>query len=128
MRAGLHLPAHKHMSADQAIGNASVPSRIVLNLRGPMLDGRIAVTAGDVVALGQPLVTSKSRVLHASVSGRIAAVQKADTDLTITIDNDVRDTPYDGFSRMTDAGPLPVDRLRECIELAGIVGLGGAAF
>ena len=94
------------------------------------------VKKGDYVTMGQKIGENPAPVsapVHASVSGKVVAVEPrphplGDTIMSIVIENDYQDTPC------TDLAPLNEEQLKdpeailERIREAGVVGMGGAMF
>jgi electron transport complex protein RnfC len=135
--AGLVLDAHKRPAADGGIVDAPAPPRVVLALdqgSGSVLEPR--VTVGETVAVGSVVARPADpfgAVLHAPVSGRVAAVElraaasETGSCLSIEIANDGHDT-LDPATWRGDAFALEPAELVAALREAGIAGLGGAAF
>ena len=93
------------------------------------------VSPGDSVTIGQPIARrgATGAAAHASVSGRVAAIEKRPHPWggfanAIVIHNDDRNELYQGRMVPLDPGQLTLDLLAERVEAAGIVGMGGGAF
>ncbi|MBQ3556958.1 MAG: electron transport complex subunit RsxC [Oscillospiraceae bacterium] len=132
---GIHLEGRKEGSRRKPLALPDVcPERVALALR--MHAGQACtplVKVGDKVALGQPVAESEQTVIHASVSGRVAAIEDRPHPWggvcpAVVIENDGCDTPWQqGFSA-ENWQDLSESDLVERIAACGIVGMGGAAF
>lgn len=108
------------------------PARVLLAVVEPL------VQPGDHVNMGQRLCNGDGRhpAVHASVSGRVAAVEPCPCvvggeSLAVTIDNDGLDTPAPAGKRApAESAPNTLDsaEIRAAVAWAGIGGLGGACF
>lgn len=112
------------------------PPRVIIPLQQHIgAPAKALVSAGDHVLLGQKIGEAggfMSAPVHASVSGRVYAVQDAmlangTMVPAVIIDNDYADEwvelhPSDHPENLT------ADELRQIVREAGIVGLGGATF
>lgn len=93
------------------------------------------VAAGDTVKVGQLIgePAGLGAPIHASVSGRVAAVEPrpyggGGTVLSVVIDNDFQDTPSPEQRRRDNAGDLSGGEIIALIRDAGVTGMGGAGF
>jgi len=130
-RGGVHPPEHKDATADSAVVQAAVPSRLVVpmsqHLGAPCLP---LVALGDRVARGQLVGSVDAMVsapVHSPVAGTVAAIGSALTAggtrvTAVTIEPDEMQD-MDSFVPIPDDGD---DRAR--VRAAGIVGMGGATF
>ncbi len=93
------------------------------------------VAPGDPVRTGEPIArTSTGLVVHASISGRVAAVEArpvpAPTPVSapcVVVHGDGLDEPFPG-QEPADAEALTAGELCDRLAAAGITGLGGALF
>lgn len=122
MRGGLKLPAHKERATSSPIMRATVPAQLFVSLSK---SAQLLVKHGDQVLLGQTLARDNNLAILAPASGTIKAIA-ADKNCVV-IDNDGRETLHASIQPIDLASITPI-ALRERIELAGIAGLGGAAF
>jgi len=99
----------------------------------------LQVKIGDTVPKGQLLSTAQAQPfapIHASVSGKIAAIQSwphptLGACKAIVIENDGKDSAAPEFGKNLSpeaAGKLTPEQIRESIFRAGVIGMGGAAF
>lgn len=137
--SGLVLEAHKQRAASQPILEVTPPARLRYALdQGSGVALEPVVTVGDQVGVGSVIARPADdfgAVLHASVSGRVVAIEAADsanesgTGLCIEIDNDGLDTPAAELARgPVDYAALAPEALIDRLRAAGIAGLGGAGF
>lgn len=138
---GVHPESHKEKSTLYPISPLILPKRLIIPLKqhiGDEVD--LLVKQGDRVFKGQPLATIASdalgSLLHAPSSGIIRSIAKhpvphpsALDALSIKLELDGNDnwgdyrlTPYPDISQVNTT------QLLERIEVAGLVGLGGAVF
>ena len=93
------------------------------------------VRPGDPVTVGQPIARrgETGAAAHASVSGRVSAIEKrphpwGGWSNAIVIQNDDRNEHYDGRMEPLDPRSLTLEQLLARVEAAGVVGMGGGAF
>ena len=93
------------------------------------------VNPGDSVTVGQPIARrgETGAFAHASVSGRVAAIENrphpwGGVSPAIVIHNDDRNELYRGPMAPLDPAGLTLDQLVRRAEEAGVVGMGGGAF
>lgn len=134
---GVHPPAHKEESAKAPIGTAPLPNCLVVPLH-QSIGGkpRPIVKVGDRVLKGQLIGAADgwiSSAVHAPTSGTVREIAMRTQShpsglnaLSIVID-------VDGLEEWIDHTPpdyrsLSPDQIRQRIQQAGVVGLGGAVF
>ena len=94
------------------------------------------VAVGDHVTVGQKVGEATAAVsspVHASVSGTVVAIEPRPhfsgvNVMSVVIENDFNDTPYEGLRPVENPDTLAADKLAEIVKEAGIVGMGGATF
>lgn len=131
---GIHPIEHKDLTEQKAaIPLPEAPARVVipLSMNGgspckPLVGEGEKVKVGQLIAQGQ----GADGPIHASVSGRVSAVEERSyggggTMLSVVIDNDFQDTPCPDGKRRSSAAGLTGNELRKLIRDAGIVGMGG---
>lgn len=136
---GLHLPDHKALSNGRPILRSPLPKYLILPLQQHIgTAARPLVQPGEEVLKGQPIAAAQGPVsvpLHAPTSGRVLAIEDHPiphpsglSAPCIRIASDGRDTWAELPEPMLDYPMRAPSELRERIQWAGIVGLGGAAF
>ena len=136
-KGGVKPPTHKSESTGLPIARAPLPSRLVVPLH-QSIGGmpRPVVTAGDKVLKGQLIGEADgwiSAAVHAPTSGTVREVamhpqpHPSGLDaLCVVIDPDGKD---EWIAREpVDYKSLKPEEVRERLQLAGVVGLGGAVF
>ena len=134
---GIHPPENKTQSTQLAIGQLSLPAKIVLPLRQHVGNiPKIKVAVGEHVLKGQLLAEAEGAVsaaIHATTSGTISAIEDAIIphpsglpDRCITILPDGKDAWIEKKSQ--DWRNTERKNLVASLRLSGIVGLGGATF
>lgn len=133
-RGGVHSKEFK-LTADKPIEKAHMPKIVripmTMHLGAPAV---VKVKAGDNVEEGQLIGEASGFVsanIHASVSGKVLNVLKADTlnakgvdYVEIETGGSIRNW-YDKKNKYTN---FSIEQLLEKIKAAGIVGMGGATF
>jgi Na+-translocating ferredoxin:NAD+ oxidoreductase subunit C len=138
-RGGVHLEGSKEISLGAEPLRLPTPRRVVLPLQQHIgSEAEPVVAIGDRVAIGQPVARASGFVsapVHASVSGVVVAIgphpmphPSGIAEPCIVIESDAEQYWWDGIATPADPATLPLERLRERIRDAGIVGLGGAVF
>ena len=139
---GFHPHDHKALSKDKPIRPLAAPPQVVLPMVqhigvpcAPTVKKREQVRKGQVVGTPDPENPRRfvSAPVHASVSGTVAAVEERPhpvigSALAVVIDNDGQDAWADGLLDQTDPQSLDANAIKDRIQAAGIVGMGGAAF
>jgi len=139
---GIHPHDRKELAKDKPLHPLPPPAQVVLPMSQhlgvpcvPTVKKGDAVRKGQVI--GQPDPTNPRRFVsapvHASVSGKVAAIEPRPTPLSpsapcVVIDNDGQDAWADGLPAETDPSSLDAAAIKTRIQEAGIVGMGGAAF
>lgn len=134
---GVHPAGHKDLTEHKAtVPLPEAPAQVVI----PMLmhlgaPCKPLVAAGDEVKLGQLIgePTGLGAPIHASVSGKVAAVEPrpyggGGTMMAVVIDNDFQDTPDPSIRRRDNVEALTGPEIIEIVKDAGIIGMGGAGF
>lgn len=133
---GVHPEGHKDLSRGAAPIPAPLPAQVVLPVIqhiGAACTPTVAV--GDQVRLGQKIGDGEGLCapIHASVSGKVAAVEprlhpNGQQVLSIVIENDYLDTPDDALKPHLTHEELSPEEILRIVRDAGIVGMGGATF
>jgi len=136
---GLALPGFKMLAATPPMRTAPPPAVAVLPLNqhtgAPAIP---CIHVGERVLLGQCVARAAEGVsasVHAPVAGKVTAIEDRPAPhvggaptLSIVIDNDGSDECANALIEPGTALQLAPEVLRERIQAAGIVGLGGAVF
>lgn len=136
---GLKLEPHTARPASVALGQAPVPSRLVLPLSqhvGQPAEPVVAI--GERVLKGQPIARPSGYIaakVHASSSGTVVEIgdypvphPSGLSAPCIVIETDGLDEAWKGYEPLADFAQLNSNDLRARVRAAGVVGLGGAAF
>jgi electron transport complex protein RnfC len=136
-RHGIHPTGNKELTEGRMIERVGYPDQVILPLSQHIgAPSRPVVAAGDRVFRGQLIAEAVGFVsvpLHASVTGRVAAIEKhhhpsgrLDESIIIDVDHQSPQTLYDEHPRPWQG--LNSKQLLDEIQQGGFVGLGGAAF
>ncbi len=136
-RHGVHPPEHKALTAAARIRRLPFPREVVLPVRQhagkparPIVKPGDRVERGDLVAEPDGWVSSP---IHASASGRVVSVglwphPDGTYDTAIRIEVEPYSAQLSRPRTVPDWRSLSPKDLVEAVRLAGVVGLGGAAF
>ena len=136
-RHGVHPGEHKELTEGQPLERLPIPHEVVLPLTQHLgAPSKPIVSVGDKVFRGQRIAEASGFVsvaLHASVTGRVTAIEKRHHPTGRLEDAIVIATDRSSPQTLYDEGPiewemLPNDELLRLIQNGGFVGLGGAAF
>lgn len=136
-RGGDQIPHCKEATEKKPIVALEAPPLVVIPLQqhiGALCEASVAV--GDKVKRGQKIGAAKQFVctsVHASVSGEVIAVEErplldGSKRLSVVIKNDGRDEPLERPTKSADLARLSPEDIRQAVQEAGIVGMGGAGF
>lgn len=134
---GIHPPEHKNLTKDKPLEPLPPPKKVFIPLSQHF--GKPAeplVQKGDQVLLGQKVGRRQglfSACVHSSVSGKVTKIEDYPHPLgrpvpAIIISSDGEDTPHPDLKGAEDPFSLKPEEIRERVDEAGIVGMGGAAF
>lgn len=134
---GVHPDDKKSPANKAAVTQMAPPPQVVipmsLHIGAPC---QPIVAVGDEVKLGQKIGDASAPVsapIHASVSGRVVAVEPRPNSNgtmvnSVVIENDGLDTPCETMVPHSEEELSDPDALAAVIREAGIVGMGGATF
>ena len=134
---GIHPDDGKRLAAASPITPLAAPDQVVIpmsmHIGAPCTP---TVKKGDDIKLGQVIGRSEaavSAVIHASVSGTVAAVEprlhpNGQTVMSVVIENDHLDRMDEGVHSHAEEVEKDPACLLELIKQNGIVGMGGATF
>ena len=134
---GIHPNDHKAATNKKPVEALPPPARVVipmsLHIGAPCTP---CVAVGDYVTVGQKVGEAPAFVsapVHASVSGRVAAVEprihfSGVPVMSVVIENDFNDTPCPDLAPPKDPDSLTPQQICDIVKEAGIVGMGGATF
>ena len=141
---GIRPMPRKTLSLKQPIRVMPPPTKVVIPIHQCLgMDARPLVSVGNRVQTGQPIAAAidadngqqQGPLIHTSITGVVAAIEnRAVTGLAgddypcIVIEGDGTDQPWPGYDALGDPLELPPDKLCAQVEMAGIVGLGGALY
>ncbi len=134
---GIHPPGNKARTASLAIEVLPPPKQVVLPLCQHIgTPSEPLVSVGDEVVPGQKIAEAKGKVsvpLHASIGGKVKAIEERPHPNgkmipAIVIEND-GDRDFTLMKSPTyDLKDLSGEKIRELMQEAGLVGMGGACF
>lgn len=136
-KGGVHPDERKHLTATHPVKDVELPKIVYLPIIQHIgAPSKIVVSKGDEVRKGDVIAEPGGYVsvaIHASVSGKVRAIEKVNHPLGMRVDAVVIES--DGEDRWGELKPVKgnpldadADELRNIICRSGIVGLGGATF
>lgn len=134
---GVHPPENKKLSEGYAIEKLLPPVTVVIPLQQHLgAPAEPLANVGDRVRIGDKIGGAKGFVsvpCHASISGTVKVIEKrlhplGGSVLSVVIENDGHEEYSGDIEANAHYLDLPPEEMRELIQNAGIVGLGGAAF
>ena len=135
-KKGIHPSEHKEYSQDREIEEVPLPDEVFIPLQQHLGYPCVSIVEkGDEVKTGQMIGKAGgfvSSAVHSSVTGKVKAIDYFHHPLgtkaqMIHLQRTDEDT-WELLPKATDWQNSSVDELRNIIQQAGIVGLGGAAF
>ncbi|HUT36818.1 MAG TPA: electron transport complex subunit RsxC [Planctomycetota bacterium] len=141
-RGGVHPHDFKEPSRDKPIQPLPPPPQAVLPMSQhlgvpcvPTVKKGDTVRKGQVVGEPDPSNPRRfvSALVHASISGKVAAIEPRPTPLSpsvlsVVIESDGQDAWADGLPAESDPATLDGNAIKARIQAAGVVGMGGAGF
>lgn len=133
---GIHPPDNKHWSSHLAIEDCPLPSEFTVPLAQHIGAPAVpCVEVGQHVAKGQPIGAAKGFVsvpVHAPTSGEVVAIESRPhpwgTSLPAVVIKADGEDLWSTDLQPADPGQLSPEEIVEKVRLAGVVGMGGAAF
>jgi len=134
----VRLGEHKHQTENKAIERMPLPAKAYIPLSQHL--GKVCsplVKAGDSVVAGQKIASIDAHVyapIHASISGKVSAIQDWPHPVlgrckAIVIENEGQDrSPVTSHQSPEEISNLTAEQIRNIVQDAGIVGMGGASF
>lgn len=135
-KKGVHPDDHKYFTNNKSIEMMPLPEEVFIPLQQhigvpgePLVEKGQDVKTGEVIGKSEKFVSSP---VHASVTGKVKAIDSFlhPLGMKVTMIN-IQRTGEDEWVKgnaFPDWQNTPVEKLRDAIWQAGIVGLGGAAF
>ena len=135
-KKGVHPHDHKEYTNQKPIEILPLPEAVFIPLQQhigvpgePLVEKGAEVKTGQVIGKSEKFVSSP---VHASVTGKVKAVDSFlhPLGMKVAMINIQRtgDDEWEKLPVIDDWQNTPVDKIRDAIWKAGIVGLGGAAF
>lgn len=135
-KGGVHPPDNKHLSSGSPIKKAESPKILYVPLQQHIgAPTKCLVEVGNEVKKGQIIGEPTGFVsapVHSPVSGKVIAIEERPNPMgrmvpTVVIENDGKDEWVE-LEESPEYLSMEPERLKEKIQKAGIVGMGGAAF
>jgi Na+-translocating ferredoxin:NAD+ oxidoreductase subunit C len=136
-RGGIHPPDSKALAKHKALERFPATPELTLYLSQHIgAPARAVVEKGDAVKKGQVIAEAGGFVsapVHAPVSGVVKAIEPRPHPLgrrlpAIILENDGEEAWAEGTNVERDTASLTPEEIRNAIQAAGLVGMGGATF
>lgn len=136
-RGGVHPNDRKSLTVNRLIEVAPIPDKVIIPIRQHIgAPATPIVSKGDIVKKGQVIAKNEGFVsspVHSSISGKVIDICDCSHSgfgkcLSIIIENDGLDEWMKGIRFHEDWENLDAEEMRQIIQQAGIVGMGGATF
>jgi len=133
---GIHPPDNKQWSSHKAIEDCSLPAEFIVPLAQHIGAPSVAcVEVGQRVDKGQAIGSAKGFVsvpVHAPTSGEVVAIESRPhpwgTSLPAVVIKPDGEDRWSTELQPADPSELSSDEMVDRVRLAGVVGMGGAAF
>ena len=134
---GVHPAGHKELTEKKAASPLTeAPAQVVIPMSMHVgAPCKSVVDVGDQGKIGQLIgeTTGLGAPIHASVSGKVAAVEPRPYGgggmmMSVVIDNDFQDTPDPSMTLQRNVDQLKGAEIIDIVKNAGITGMGGAGF
>ncbi len=137
-QGGVRVPHHKALTEKKLVEDLPMPERLIVPVSQHIgAPAKAEVKRKDEVKKGQILSRAGGFVsahVHAPTSGTVAAVEERPNPvsgkaLSIVLEPDGKDEWLEGLpTAERDPQTATPDEIRQAVQAAGIVGMGGAAF
>jgi electron transport complex protein RnfC len=136
-KGGLKLAHQKHFTEAKPIVDLPLPELLIVPLQQHLgAPAKAVVKKGDIVLKGQLIGQPGgfvSAMVHAPTSGTVKAVDTyphpiLGKSLSVAIEPDGEDKWVEGLPTSRDWKTFSPTQIREAVQEAGIVGMGGATF
>jgi electron transport complex protein RnfC len=136
-RGGVHPPENKSLTEHKPIEILPPPAMVVIPVQQHIgAPGKPIVQVGDTVRVGDRLTEPGGYVsvpVHASISGTVKAIEPrphplGTSVLSIVIEGDGQDQWSPEVQEDPNWQQLTAEEIRDRIQMAGLAGMGGAAF
>ncbi|MBN2355778.1 electron transport complex subunit RsxC [candidate division KSB1 bacterium] len=134
---GIHPAESKGWTAKKPVQKLPVPPQVVIPIQQhigapakPIVEKGATVRVGDLICEAGGFVSVPA---HASISGTVSAIEERPHPsglpvLSVVIDSDGADTWCSDLRFKDDYLSMDRSNMLKCVQAAGIVGMGGAAF
>ncbi len=136
-KKGVHPEEFKYLSEQKPLERIPLPEEVFIPVQQhvgspcrPLVEKGQEVKTGEIIGQSTGFVSSP---IHASISGKVKAIDNfahplGTNGLMIQIVGDGNDTWIESNLKINNWETLSTDEIIELIQIAGVVGLGGAAF
>ncbi len=135
-KGGIHPDYRKEISMSEPVREVPLPERVVVPLSQhigapdiPVVNKGDVVSEGDVIGRSESFI---SALVHSPICGKVTDIKKAfhpslGPSMSVFIERDEKAAPR-RYEYKNDPASVSPEDIVEKVHLAGIVGMGGAAF
>ncbi|MGM0501060.1 MAG: electron transport complex subunit RsxC [Bacillota bacterium] len=129
---GIHPEYNKEMTNYKPLKQAEEPNEVAIPVQQHIgAPAKVIVEVGDQVAVGEKIAEAAGFIsanIHASVAGKVTAIQEENNQAVVRIKNDDSSKMKTNLEPHGSLDDVAADEIGDIIKEAGIVGLGGATF
>nr|AIB09470.1 electron transport complex protein RnfC [Halobacteroides sp. TB21] len=129
---GIHPSYNKELTNQKSLQRAEEPSAVMIPIQQHIgAPAQLIVEVGDEVAVGEKIAEAGGFVsanIHASIAGEVTAIEEKNEQVVVKIENDGSNQQKSDLESHDDLAEVTPAEVRNIIQEAGIVGLGGATF
>ena len=129
---GIHPRYNKDLTNQKPLHQAKEPSEVIIPIQQHIgAPAQLIVEVGDKVAVGEKIAESGGFVsanIHASIAGEVTAIEERNDQVVVIIENNGNEEQKPTLEAHDSLAEVTPAEIRNIIQEAGVVGLGGATF
>ncbi|MBM7556170.1 electron transport complex subunit RsxC [Halanaerobacter jeridensis] len=129
---GIHPHYNKELTNQKPLHRAEDPEEVLIPIQQHIgAPAQLIVEVGDEVAVGEKIAEAGGFVsanIHSSVAGEVTAIEEKNEQVVVKIKNDGSTKQKTNLEAHDSLADVTSSDIRDIIQEAGIVGLGGATF
>jgi electron transport complex protein RnfC len=129
---GIHPNYNKGQTNHKPLHEVDEPGEVIISIQQHIgAPAQVIVEVGDQVAQGEKIAEAGGFVsanIHSSIAGKVTAIEEENDQLVVKIKNDGSSNQTTNLVAQSSLSEVTPSEIRDIIQEAGIVGLGGATF